>query len=238
MHTFTETEHPFLKGFFQIKAGQDLPKYNVKKGDLGGFVENMYQRTEVLEVSRNAWLDSNSTADFNSYIQDSLVTNSEINNTAVRFSVVHQSTIKAGSHITESNLSGVSTSGCNQIHSSTVSDVFLRDTNIIFSIIELDGDDIENANFHSALITEAHHHMSVSPIGSEDCVGTVHRSRHGGQPIVRVGCWHGLISELLPEAARRLEHLRPHLFDRYMGQYEAFTQYAEAVSKTWSTPHD
>lgn len=233
MHTFTKTEHPFLKGYFQIKSGHDIPKYNVKKGDLGGFVENKSQRTEVLVVAPNAWLDSNSTADFNSYIHESLVTNSEVNNTAIRHSVVHQSTIKAGSHITDSNLSGVSTSGYNQIHSSTVSDVFLRDTTIDFSIIELDGDDIENANFYGALVTEAHHHMSVSPIGSEDCVGSVYHSRHDGQPRIRVGCWNGPIHELLPEAERRLGHLRPELYARYMGQYKAFTQYAEAVSKTW-----
>ena len=47
MHTFTKTEHSLLKGYFQIKSGHDIPKFNVKKGDLGGFVENNSQRTEV-----------------------------------------------------------------------------------------------------------------------------------------------------------------------------------------------
>lgn len=238
MHTFTKTEHPFLKGFFQIKSGHDIPKYNVKKGDLGGFVENKSQRTEVLEVTQNAWLDSDSTADWESYIHDSLVTNTSVNNTSIRHSVVHQSTIKSGSNISDSKLSGVSATGFNVIHASTISDVFLKDTRIDFSIIKLDDDDIDNANFHGALITEAHHHMSVSPIGSEDCVGTVYHSRHNGQPRIRVGCWNGPIHELLPEAERRLDHLRPELYARYMGQYKAFTHYAEAITETWSTPHD
>ena len=42
-------------GFFRIKALKDIPIYNVKKGDIGGFIE----KESNLSHEDNAWVEDN-----------------------------------------------------------------------------------------------------------------------------------------------------------------------------------
>jgi len=238
LHTFTDNKNT-NNNYFQIRASHDLPQYNVKEGDLGGFVQKYNETdTSVSNLTADSWVAQGCYVDKHSMLSESLIEDdshlfeadiyhSTITKTVVRESLVEDSTI------TSAYLAG----RC-EIGRSTVSGAYFLGVHAFQSILTLNdpASRIFNASVFDARITKPEQITSLTAIGTERRTASLYPHKDTGKPTVRIGCWHGDLEDLPKEVKLRLAQYvlngnPQEQADIYAKEYQAFQTYAETYKE-------
>lgn len=243
----TDNEYPRHKGYYQIQAVEDFPMHGISKGDLGGFVEVRDRGADRLNhvLRENAWLDVDSTMDYNSYLgHGSLLVQSSIWETSVGDrSKVTESTLQDTivDHMSEVSNSYVKNSII--VQRTKVSGINLNNSRASSSLLVNSNShciDLNNIDVVFAHITNVQQVFSVSAIGTELRRATVYPKLDGDTfvPYVTIGCWDGLLKDLPEEVSRRLHYYKyshPEKYQRWVTQYRGFQQFAETHAEAFIT---
>lgn len=237
MHTFTENSHN--NGYFQIRAGHDMPQYNVKEGDLGGYVQKGDRDdNKVDNVTKDSWVAQGCYVDNGSFINASLIDGgSAIKSSDIFASTIDNSSV-SNSDVEYSTITSAYLDHNCYINKSEVSDIALRTVVADYSIIS-PADKfgfIRNVKLTGGRITNLQQYMTVSPIGTERQIATLYPHKDTGKPTVRIGCWHGALEDLPEEVAYRLNFYErsgnpKEKANIYAKEYQAFQTYAETYAE-------
>lgn len=237
MHTFTEHS---TNDYFQIRASHDLPQFNVKEGDLGGYVQKNpeFSDNKVMNVTRDSWVAKDCYVDNESFITCSLIDGgSSIKSSDIFESTIINSTVQDSDSEYSTIISAYLDQNCH-ITRSEVSDVSLRAVLAGYSILSPDNPYgfIRNVAMTEARITSLEQYTSVSRIGTERQTATLYPHKDTGKPTVRIGCWYGALEDLPMEVTRRLEYYvlvgnPKEQGDIHAKEYQAFQTYAETYAE-------
>lgn len=235
MIKLTSKRHPNYSDLRQVKALEDIPHLNVKKGDLGGYVH------KDSTLQGQCWVNSSSVIrSKHIFLEDTTLHRTMIHADArgpIRLSTLTDTNVTGANGIYLSQLKNVSVSG-SDIESSNLSNFRAKNITALRADLSFEHSAIvENAIIRDGHITDLSQIHSVHPIGSEDSIASVYPGLDG-TPMASVGCWTGLLSHLPEEVSDRIypDGFYPEEYERYHAQYKAFQIYAEAITKTWRKP--
>jgi len=216
----------------RLYATEDIPLYNVKAGDRGGWVHdyhNLLEGSWVADTSRvhrgvvlkASLINGESLLQGDHHLYSSVIEDSYLyGDYHISVSNIEDAYIFGNGRISDSNLSGGSSFNNAQIYNSEIHGYITSD----------------KMSVSCGLITDQSQLMTVGPIGSEDMYATLYRNKHSKTPQVTVGCWTGDLHELPTEVDRRInqsEDFDPEEMNLWTAQYNAFYQYAQAITATW-----
>lgn len=216
----------------RLYATEDIPLYNVKAGDRGGWVadyHNLLDGSWVADTSRvhrgvvlkATLVKGESILQGDHHLYSSVLEDSDLyGNYHISVSNIQEAYIYGRGRISDSNLSGYSSYDNVQIYNSEIHGEITSD----------------KMSVSCGLITDQSQIMTVGPIGSEDQYATIYRNKHSKTPQVTVGCWTGDLHELPAEVDRRINqtgYFTSEEMNLWTSQYNAFYQYATAITKTW-----
>lgn len=240
LHTFTDTrpQHSNTTDYFQIRASHDLPQFNVKEGDLGGYVQKYKESdTHVTNLTANSWVAQGCYVDKQSSLSETLIEDdSHIFESDIYLSTITKSYIRE-SLVEHSNITFADLAGRCEIGRSTVSGAYFLGVYAFQSILTLDDPSrIFNSSVFDARITKPEQVTSVSAIGTERRIASLYPHKDTGKPTVRIGCWHGALEDLPKEVTRRLvdyvlDGNPQEQADIYSKEYLAFETYAKAYAE-------
>jgi len=232
MIKLTSKRHPNYTNLRQVKALEDIPHLNVKKGDLGGYIHK-----DNLLTGR-CWVDEHSLVfSENVYLADTNLLQTMIYADArgfIRDSTLAKTNVSGTNDIYLSHLTNVTVSGSN-IVTSILTNCRTRNLDTLRANLSFEHSAlVENAIIRDGHITDLSQIHSVHPIGSENSTASVYPGLDG-TPTASVGCWTGTLADLPEEVSDRIysEGFYPEEYKRYHAQYRAFQIYAEALTKTW-----
>lgn len=224
----TDTYGPLQR----LYATEDIPLYNVKAGDRGGWVadcHNLLEGSWVADTSRvhqgvvlsETLVKGESLLQGDHHLYRSVLEDSYLcGKYRISVSKIQNANLDGRGQIMESNLTGYSSYYNLRSYNSEIHGRILLDS----------------ADIHYGLITDQSQIMTVGPIGSEDRYATLYPNKHTKVPYVTVGCWSGNLCELPAEVGRRInksEELTAKEIALWTSQYNAFYKYATAITKTW-----
>lgn len=241
LHTFTDNRplHSNTSDYFQIRASHDLPQYNVKEGDLGGYVQKYKESdTHVTNLTADSWVAQGCYVDKQSLLSKSLVEDdSHIFEADIYCSTITKSVVRE-SLVQDSNITSAYLEKRCEIDHSTVSETCLLGVHAFQSILTLDdpASRIFNASVSDARITKPEQVTSLTAIGTERRTASLYPHKDTGKPTVRIGCWHGDLKDLPKEVNRRLvdyvlDGNPQEQADIYSKEYLAFETYAKAYAE-------
>ncbi len=194
----------------RICATKPLPRFDVRVGDVGGWIESesnlsggawVYGDARVsggarvsgdAQVYDNAWVYGNAQVSGNARVSgDALVyDNARVSGDARVYGGANLSGDAWVSGYARV-FGGARVSGGARVYG----DAQVYDNAWVFGDARVSGD---------ARVTETQHVLSVGPLGSESVNATAFRATTGH--LLHVGCWHGTVDELAAEVERRAKN--------------------------------
>ena len=164
----------------RIRATKPLPRFDVRVGDVGGWIESESNLYGGAWVSGNAWVYGNARVFGNARVSG----NAQVFDGAWVFGEF----VGFG----DARVSG---------------DAQVFDDAWVFGNAWVSGDAQVSGNAWvsgGAWVTEIQHVLSVGPLGSESVTATAFRDTTGH--LLHVGCWCGTVDELAAEVERRAKN--------------------------------
>ena len=177
---------------YRIRALVDIPRFGVKKGDLGGWVESELLRDGAARVSGDAWVSG-------------------------------AAQVSGAARVSgDAQVSGAArVSGDARVFG----DARVSGDARVFGDAQVSG---------AAHVTEAWHCLQVGPIGSENVIVTLYRTKNGKHRL-HVGCWGGTLGTLMTEVKRRRESWVADDVQQelWVAQYKALKSLGKATVARW-----
>lgn len=231
-------------GRTRMQALRDSPYFKVFEGDLGAILTNPDA------IDRSSWADSSSFISEEANITDGTIIRGSRVSGRVSGSIIRDSTIYNGAVAHNVSFTFVTADGgtYQDTNLKSTGHIFVEGALIVNSDLRLSGNltnsvwdgvsvvggFVDLSEAPQGIVKKGEHFMSIGPLGSEDSTATLVHTE-GDVPAVTIGCWSGLLDEMMPEVERRRKNnwlnLRESKHALWYRQYElAHTYFSELVA--------